>query len=304
MSASHRTSVVTFPRNKGSDRQSVISNDEPQAELDKPATTGAPQQAPSRKASLISEHGRNQHTRSKSRALSRASHISYDSEAEARSVRGAIVSFAFKSHEIEPMPAIPYGIYQPKLVGSPRFLPRASQSQASAFTSDSESRVHSGSVAPPSPLSRQPEISASEQKSLPLPKPSTSANHLSATKNSSRQLGSPSGSSVVYGSDVVRQTGPQKPELARRESSSTMKSVSHITSSHTSQGYTGPDLGHYSMSSPATYEARDYLDVSPRATGLFRTSAFGAAPRANVSRSGLESSSAPLGTRVSGRAKV
>lgn len=268
MTASHRTSVLTFPRdNQPDDDHSIVSEQEPTAtKSDKP--TSLLPTTPTRKSSLVpSEPAPKRQTPSKSRDL-RASHISYDSEAEARSVRGAVVSIAFKSHEIEPMPAIPYGIYQPKLVGSPVLMARASQQPSNLSNvsgSDAASLSHS----------------SLSQKPLPVPKPSLGAAQLpTPVKDYLRPTDSLS-SSIVYGSDVIRRpasaTSPtQKSRVSRPESASTMKTVSHVTSSH-SHGYTGPDLRHYSMGSQSVnYETRDYLGTPPRPTGLVRMSTFGA----------------------------
>lgn len=265
----------------------MISSDEPQgAKPDKSVPVPAPAPAsPSRKSSISpSEPGRKRHTAHNPRDF-RASHISYDSEAEARSVHGAVVSFAFKSHEIEPVPALPYGIYRPKLVGTPRIVSMASQQAPSVgLGSDAASLGHS----------------SSPQRPLPPPKPSPGSMQLPVASKYTRPVDSPSGSSVVYGSDIIRRPPttiglPQRPDVARHQSVSTTKTVSHnsrasmksvlqIPSSN-SPGYTGPDLRHYSMGSQsATYETRDYLDVAPRATGLFRTSTFGVTATKSASR--------------------
>ena len=270
MTASHRTSVLTFPRDsQPDDDRSIVSEQEPSAtKSDKPASLLPT--TPTRKSSLVpSEPAPKRQTTPKSKDL-RASHISYDSEAEARSVRGAIVSFAFKSHDIEPMPAIPYGIYQPKLVGSPKLMPRTSQQPSNISNASGSDAASLGRL-------------SLSQKSLPVPKPSASAAQLPAPgiKDYLRPADSPSGSSIVYGSDVIRRPAStasptQKSRASRPESASTMKTVSHVTSSH-SHGYTGPDLRHYSMGSQSVnYETRDYLHTPPRPTGLVRMATFGA----------------------------
>ncbi|CAE6425489.1 unnamed protein product [Rhizoctonia solani] len=280
ISSSHRTSVVTFPRNDKPDEQSVVSKNEPESNLDRLPKIGSARPSSSRKNSLTSDPGPKRHTRHKSRDVSRSSHISYDSEAEARSVRGAVVSFAFRSREVEPVPAIPYGIYQPKLLASPMIVSRATQSPSPV--SDAGTHGHSGFRASPSPLSRDSGIPQPEEKPLPPPKLSIDARQAS-NKN---PVDEPSTrNSVTYGSDAVHSMAPRKPELARHEST---KTLSYTTSSGTSQGfsYTGPDLHHYSLGSQSvTYEARDYLAVPPRATGPIRTPTFGTTTKGSAANS-------------------
>lgn len=296
--SSHQPSVIAFPRNKEPDELSVISENEDQAKPDKYRMTETERQPSSRRTSFASEPESKRHAR-KSRVVSRASRMSYDSEAEARSVRGAVVSFAFRSHEMEPMPAMPYGIYQPKLVGSAKVVPGSSKAEAPpASAPGSESRGHSGFVSTPSPLSRHLEVPASEQRPLPLPKPSLGPTQLLANKDPLRSLGPSSGTCstlITYGSDGVG--GLRKPEPARRGSSSTVKTR---LSPRLSCGYTGPDLRHYSMGGhSSTFEAHDYnLDALTRPTGLFRSSTFGS-PESPVVDSGASTPKSPLGSERS-----
>ncbi|CAE6521259.1 unnamed protein product [Rhizoctonia solani] len=174
MTTSHRTSVVTFPRNDRPDEQSVNSEGETEAKPEELPITKPLRPPPSQRSSLVSEPGPKRHTRHKSRDVSRSSHISYDSEAEARSVRGAIVSFAFRSREVEPVPAIPYGIYQPKLMASPKVV---SASPSPSPVSDVGTLGHSSFRASPSPLSRDTGILPPEEKPLPPPKLSVDIGH-------------------------------------------------------------------------------------------------------------------------------
>ncbi|KEP52711.1 putative iron reductase [Rhizoctonia solani 123E] len=279
MSSSHR-SVVTFPRDDRLDEQSVHSEHESDVKPEEPSTVELTQRQSSRKSSLFSEPVPKRHARHKSRDASRSSHISYDSEAEARSVRGAVVTFAFRSGEVEPVPAIPYGIYQPKLMASPKIISRATQSPSPA--SDTGILGHSSFKASPSPLSRDSGTLWPEEKPLPPPKLSVDIGHKFTTSTSA--TGSPNSNSIAYGSDVVRSTGLRKPELAHHNSSSA-KPPPYTTPSRTSQGfsYTGSDLRHSSMGSQSiAYEARDYLAVPPRATGPIRTPTFGMSPKDSV----------------------
>ncbi|EUC57700.1 iron reductase, putative [Rhizoctonia solani AG-3 Rhs1AP] len=215
MSSSHR-SVVTFPRNDRLDEQSVHSEHESDAKPEEPSTVELTQRQSSRKSSLFSEPVPKRHARHKSRDASRSSHISYDSEAEARSVRGAVVTFAFRSGEVEPVPAIPYGIYQPKLMASPKIISRATQSPSPA--SGTGILGHSSFKASPSPLLRDSGTLWPEEKPLPPPKLSIDIGHKFTTSTSA--TGSPNSNSIAYGSDVVRSTGLRKPELAHHNSSS------------------------------------------------------------------------------------
>ncbi|CAE6527418.1 unnamed protein product [Rhizoctonia solani] len=286
MTASHRTSVVTFPRNNKPDEQSVIS--EPETKPEELPITELALPPPSRKSSIASEPGPKRHTRQKSRDVSRASHISYDSEAEARSVRGAVVSFAFRSREVEPVPAIPYGIYQPKLMASPKIISRTSPSPVS----DIGTLGHSGFRATPSPLSRDSGISQLGEKPTSPPKLSVDIGPTFTTSTSASK--SPNGSSIKGDSEVIQSTVPRKPELARHEPSSA-KTLSCTVSSRTSQGcsYTGPDLHHYSMDSQSiTYETHDYLAAPPRASGPIRTPTFGVSPKGSAADSNVGSAPA------------
>ncbi|CAE7221261.1 unnamed protein product [Rhizoctonia solani] len=287
MPSSHRTSVVTFPRNDRLDEQSVNSELEPDAKPEELPPIRPARPPLSRKSSVSSEPVSKRHARHKSRDASRSSHISYDSEAEARSVRGAVVAFAFRSGEIEPVPAIPHGIYQPKLMASPKIISRATQSPSP--TSDAGTLGHSSFRASPSPLSQDAGIPRSEDKSLPPPKLSIDFGHKFTA--SAPTAGSSNRNSSMRGSDVVQSTGPVKPELAYHKSVSA-KTLSYTTSSRASQGfsYTGPDLHHYSMGSQSvTSEARDYLVVPPRTTGPIRTPTFGMSPKDSVANSGARS---------------
>jgi hypothetical protein len=216
------------------------------------------------------------------KASSVASHKTYDSEAEARSVHGAIVSFAFKSDEIEPMPALPHGIYSPKLVGSPKLVTRTSQVQPNSPAPAGGLRAHTGSMALPLPrgssLRKLPaSASKTEVELVSLPKLKlTIPDSTTTRKNGGSPANTESADSVVYGSDIIRRPTVQKPAPVRRESASTMKTVSHGTSSL----YTGPDLYHHSMGShSATFEAGDYLETPPRKTGFYRTSTLGSQSR-------------------------
>ncbi|KAH7343862.1 hypothetical protein B0J17DRAFT_703643 [Rhizoctonia solani] len=284
---SHRTSVVTFPRNDRLDEQSVNSESGPEDKPEGLPTSKPPRPPPSQRSSLVSEPIPKRHTRHKSRDVSRSSHISYDSEAEARSVRGAVVSFAFRSGEVEPVPTIPYGIYQPKLMASPKIVSKASPSPS--LVSDVGTLGHSSFRASPSPLSRDTGIPPSEEKPLPQPRLSIDIGHKFTASTES-----PNRSSTAYGTHVVRSTNLRKPELTHHESLSA-KTLSYTTSSGASQGspYTGPDLRHYSMGSQsAICEARDYLVVPPRATGPIRTPTFGMTPKDAVTGSSAGSVSA------------
>ncbi|KAF8709688.1 FAD-binding domain, partial [Rhizoctonia solani] len=295
ISSSHRTSVVTFPRNDKPDEQSIVSENEPESKPDEPSTIPV-RPSPSNKTSLISESGPKRHTRHKSRDVSRSSHISYDSEAEARSVRGAVVSFAFRSREVEPVPAIPYGIYQPKLMASPVIVSRSPQS--SSPVSDIGTHGHSGFRASPSPLSRDSGLPQREEKPLLPPKLFIDTRQSTSNKNST--IVSSDRNLVAHDSDAASSMAPRKPELARHESTRTL---SYTTSSGASQGfsYIGPDLYHYSMGSQSiTYEARDYLAVPPRATGMIRTSTFGATTKGSRTNSGAGSVSPSLPSTGSG----
>ncbi|KAG8684537.1 hypothetical protein FRC11_011960 [Ceratobasidium sp. 423] len=288
MTASHRTSVVTFPRNNKPDEQSVISDNEPEAKPEDLPITELALAPPSRKSSMASEPGPKRYTRQKSRDVSRSSHISYDSEAEARSVRGAVVAFAFRSGDVEPVPAIPYGIYQPKLMASPKIISRASPSPVS----DIGTLGHTGFRATPSPLSRDSRTSQPGEESVPLPKLSVDVGPTFTASTPASK--SPTRSSIKNGSEAIQSTAPRKPEPARHGSLSA-KTLSCAMSSRTSQGcmYTGPDLHHYSMDSQSvTCEAGDYLAVPPQATGPIRTPTFGISPK----DSGVNSSagSAPV----------
>lgn len=260
----------------------MISIEEPEPEP-KPAKAAPVEetliQLPVRKQSLISEPARKPRSVHKSRHLSRASHISYDSEAEARSVRGAVVSFAFKSSEVEPMPAIPYGIFQPKLVGSPKLLASAPQVPSRASDLSLGPPIRSNLLALPSPMG-----SSTEMKALPVPKPPLSALRLPAPSSRTQpaEVSTPT-DSVVYGSDVIRRSEPtstpqRPPNLIYRDSNPNL--VRHDTAStvsHVSQPYTGPDLRHFSVGSQSiTFETRDYLGVPSRATGPYRTPTLGA----------------------------
>ncbi|KAF8607661.1 hypothetical protein BDV93DRAFT_603450 [Ceratobasidium sp. AG-I] len=300
---SHRTSVIAFPTNNGRDDGSMISLEEAEAKPVKlTLDIEAPVQPPARKESLHSEPARKPRSLHKSRQ-SRASHVSYDSEAEARSVRGAVVSFAFKSGEVEPMPAIPYGIYQPKLVGSPKIVASASQAGFRGSDLSLGAPVRPNVVALPSPLG-----SSTEMKPLPLPKPPLSTLRLPAVNSRAQLTDTPTPTdSVVYGSDVIRRSNPTaSPQLAHRspgsslvrhDTTSSLRSVSHVSS----QPYTGPDLSHFSMGSQSTtFETRDYLGVSSRSTGPYRTPTLGATtpPQRvkSLASSGLGSMTMSLGS--------
>ncbi|KAJ1308587.1 hypothetical protein OPQ81_004285 [Rhizoctonia solani] len=262
--ASYRTSVVTFPRNNRPDELSVISENEPEAKPEELLSAERVRPPPESKG-----------------------HISYDSEAEARSVRGAIVSFAFRSRDVEPVPAIPYGIYQPKLMASPKVISRATHSPSPV--SGMGTLGHSSFRASPSPLSRDSGIPRPEEKPLPPPKLSIDIGQRFTATNSPAE--SPNSTSLVYGSEVIQTNVPKTPELAHHKSLSA-KTPSYAASSRASQGcsYTGPDLHHYSMGSQsATDEARDYLAVPPRATGPIRTPTFGMTPKGSLANSDMES---------------
>ncbi|KDN50888.1 hypothetical protein RSAG8_00515, partial [Rhizoctonia solani AG-8 WAC10335] len=115
----------------------------------------------------------------------------------------------------EPVPAIPYGIYQPKLMASPKIIPRATQSPSPS--SDVGTLGHSGFKASPSPLSRD-SGTWPEEKPLPPPKLSVDIGHEFTANTTAAE--SPSRNPIVYGSNVVRSPGPRKPELAHRVTSS------------------------------------------------------------------------------------
>ncbi|CUA70248.1 hypothetical protein RSOLAG22IIIB_00600 [Rhizoctonia solani] len=285
MTSSHRTSVVTFPRGDRPDEGSMNFEHESDAKPDELSIAKPIRQPPSRKSSSISsERGPKRHTRQTS--LSRSSHISYDSEAEARSVRAAVVTFAFRSGEVEPVPTIPYGIYQPKLIASPKIVSRATQSPSPA--SDAGTLGHSGFKASPSPLSRDSGVLWPEEKPLPSTKLSVDISH--------KFTGPPVAGSLnrnsTHGSNAVGSTSPRKPEPAHHNSLSA-KTMSYTTSSQTGFSYTGPDLSRYSMGGQSTpHEARDYPAVSPKVTGLIRTPTFGISPRDSAANSGVRSVSA------------
>ncbi|KAG8747489.1 hypothetical protein FRC10_000625, partial [Ceratobasidium sp. 414] len=268
--ASYRTSVITFPTNNGRDNEFVIQAIEAPKKSDdvlstppSPALAPAPGLAPT-PASV----------RAARRKSSIASHVTYDSEAEARSVHGAVVSLAFKSGEIEPVPAIPYGVFQPRLVGSPKLVAHSPQVLPKSALSGGSTRVRGNPAVSPLPRGSL----------LPKPLPAPKHEHmpLSAPKlkltvpdvPTPRKIDSPAGTertnSVVYGSDVIRRSTLQKPAPVRRTTSaSTMGAASPGTASV----YTGPDLRYVSMGSHSTsFEAKDYPAGPPRNTGFYRMS--------------------------------
>lgn len=176
------------------------------------------------------------------------------------------------------MPAIPYGIYQPKLIGSPKIVASTSQAQYRASDLNLGAPARPNVVALPSPMGP-----STEMRALPLPKPPLSSLRLPASSSPAqlRDIPTPT-DSIVYGSDVIRRSNPTAtPQLAHRAPGSDL--VRHDTaSSHTSvsqvssQPYTGVDLRHFSMGSESlTFEMRDYLGVPARATGPYRTPTLG-----------------------------
>ncbi|KAG9087759.1 hypothetical protein FRC06_002376 [Ceratobasidium sp. 370] len=266
--ASYRTSVITFPTGNGRDDEPIIQAIEAPKKSDtllsappSPALAPTPGPAP---ASV----------RAPRRKSSIASHVTYDSEAEARSVHGAVVSLAFKSGDIEPVPAIPHGLFQPRLIGSPKLVTQSPKVTPKSSLSRGGTQVHGDTTVPPSPRG------SLLPKPLSGPKPEEIA--LSAPKlkltisgaPTSRKFDSPVGTertdSVVYGSDIIRRPTLQKPVPVRRTASaSTMGAASHGTTSL----YTGPDLRYVSMGShSASFVARDYSAEPPRNTGFYRTS--------------------------------
>ncbi|KAG8705963.1 hypothetical protein FRC08_001352 [Ceratobasidium sp. 394] len=267
--ASYRTSIITFPTNKGRDNEStihVIETPKTKKPDDLLPTPPSPALAPA--PGLASAPTS---VRAPRRKSSVASHVTYDSEAEARSVHGAVVSLAFKSGDIEPVPAIPHGLLQPRLIGSPKLVSHSPRVPPKSPLSGTQ--VHVDPTVSPSPRGSLPPTP--KQPPLSDPKPTLTVPETPTPRNIGSFAGTERTNSTVYGSDIIRRPTLQRPVLVyRTTSTSTMGAGSHGTTSM----YTGPDLRHVSTGShSAPFEAKDYPAKPPRKTGFYRMSILNAA---------------------------
>ncbi|KAF8760312.1 hypothetical protein RHS01_01938 [Rhizoctonia solani] len=195
---------------------------------------------PSNKTSLISESGPKRHTRHKSRDVSHSSHISYDSKAKARSVRGLLSRLRSGAVKLSP-----YLLF--------RMIPSILVPVSDIGPTDILVSEH---LRPPFTQLWSP-----QREEKPLLPPKLFIDTRQSTSNKNSTIVSSDRNLVAHDSDAASSMAPRKPELARHEST---RALSYTTSSGASQGfsYIGPDLYHYSMGSQSiTYEARDYLAV-------------------------------------------
>ncbi|QRV72713.1 hypothetical protein RhiJN_00727 [Ceratobasidium sp. AG-Ba] len=276
---SHRTSIITFPTHNGRGNGSVTHSLETPKKSDilLPTPPSPPPIPTLAKAA----------TRAPRRKSSIASHITYDSEAEARSVHGAVVSLAFKSSDVEPVPAIPYGLFQPKLISSPRLVAQSPQLPPKSPLSGGVARGNAGSTLSPRPrgssiLSPLPPTPKPEAKPLPIPQLRLTISDAPSGRKEESPNGSERTDSVVYGSDIIRRPTFGKPVIVKRAAStSTTGGASHGTTSP----YTGLDLRHISMGSHSTsFETGDYSVAPARRTGFHRASILGPSSSENANR--------------------